>query len=69
LSEKKENQKVHKNMKETNLFEKPIKVVNIGISTFAEDLKAQGVEVVSLDWKPPAGGDEQMLKLLDKLGF
>ena len=54
--------------KDNGLFGKAIKVVNIGISTFAEDLQSQGVEVVSIDWKPPAGGDEEMLKLLDKLG-
>lgn len=45
-----------------------LKVINIGISTFADDLRTQGAEVVSLDWKPPAGGDLDMLKLLEKLG-
>ena len=50
-----------------NLFGKKLKVINIGIETFAEDLKKQGVEVVSVDWRPPAGGDIEILKLLDKL--
>ena len=45
-----------------------LKVVNIGISTFADDLRAQDVVVVHVDWKPPAGGDIGMLKLLEKLG-
>ncbi len=45
-----------------------LKVVSIGISTFADDLRSQGVEVVQVDWKPPAGGDAAMLKLLEKLG-
>jgi FdrA protein len=45
-----------------------LKVVNIGISTFADDLRSQGVEVIDVDWKPPAGGDAEMLKLLEKLG-
>ncbi len=45
-----------------------LKVVNIGISTFADDLRSQGVEVVEVDWKPPAGGDAEMLRLLEKLG-
>ena len=45
-----------------------LKVVNIGISTFGDDLRSQGVEVVSVDWKPAAGGDVEMLKLLEKLG-
>ena len=45
-----------------------LKVINVGISTFADDLRSQGVEVVQVDWKPPAGGDPEMLKLLDRLG-
>ena len=45
-----------------------LKVVNIGIAAFADDLRAQNVEVVRVDWKPPAGGDMEMLKLLEKLG-
>ena len=54
--------------KKTILTEK-LKVVNIGISTFADDLRSQDVEVIHVDWKPPAGGDIEMLKLLEKLGL
>jgi len=50
------------------LLSMPLKVVNIGISTFADDLRSQAVEVVNVEWKPPAGGDAEMLKLLEKLG-
>lgn len=45
-----------------------MKVVNIGILSFADDLESQGVEVVRVDWKPPAGGDEEMIRLLEELG-
>ena len=38
------------------------------LTTFEKDLQAQGADVVQVDWKPPAGGDEKMLKLLEKLG-
>jgi hypothetical protein len=54
---------------EKSILTEKLKVVNIGISTFADDLRSQGVEVVHLDWKPPAGGDIEMLKLLEKLGL
>jgi len=53
--------------KRENLLNKKLKVINLGIQTFAEDLKKQGVEVVHVDWRPPAGGDVEILKLLDKL--
>ena len=55
--------------KKTNLLREQLKVVNIGISTFADDLQSQNVEVVNVNWKPPAGGDEEMIKLLEKVGF
>lgn len=44
-----------------------LKVINIGIKPFYDALKAQGVEVVHVDWRPPAGGDREALKLLEKL--
>lgn len=44
-----------------------IKVINIGLELFAETLKAQGVDVIHVDWRPPAGGDKKMAELLDKL--
>ena len=49
-------------------LEGPLKVVNIGLDSFAEDLKAQSVEVVHVDWSPPAGGDPKLAALLSKLG-
>jgi FdrA protein len=42
-------------------------VINLGVREFAESLQDQGVEVVHVDWVPPAGGDTELAKLLDKL--
>ncbi|MBF0548046.1 MAG: fdrA domain protein [Candidatus Riflebacteria bacterium] len=47
------------------LFNNPIKVINVGLPSFAQDLKTQGIEVVNLDWRPPAGGNLRLLSLLD----
>jgi len=41
--------------------------VNLGLSTFAESLRAQGAPVVDVDWRPPAGGDPRALQLLTEL--
>jgi hypothetical protein len=57
-----------KRSKDKTILDEDLKVVNIGVSTFADDLRSQGVEVVNVDWKPPAGGDLEMLRLLEKLG-
>lgn len=50
------------------LLNRPVKVVNIGLEGFARELEAQGVEVIRLDWAPPAGGDPKLADLLSKLG-
>ncbi len=49
------------------LFDMELKVINIGIEMFADDLKRQEVEVIHVNWQPPAGGDLDVLKLLEKL--
>ena len=40
------------------LFQKKLHVVNFGIEAFYDDLAAQGVPAVHVDWKPVAGGDK-----------
>ncbi|MDR7494598.1 MAG: acyl-CoA synthetase FdrA [Armatimonadota bacterium] len=50
------------------LLAHPPKVVNVGLELFADSLRAQGVDVVSVDWQPPAGGRQRLLEMLDKLG-
>lgn len=57
-------------MKETkidSLLAGPIVAINIGLEQFASSLEEQTVDVVQVDWVPPAGGDQDMLDLLDQL--
>ena len=49
------------------LFNKEIKVINMGLESFANDLNAQNIKVVHVDWRPPAGGNKKMASLLAKL--
>jgi len=55
--------------KATSILGKKLVVISLGVSTFADDLEKQGVKVLSVDWKPPAEGDKDVLALLDKLGY
>ena len=48
------------------LRESPV-VINLGLKQFADNLEQQQVEVVQVDWVPPAGGDQEMIDLLQKL--
>lgn len=50
------------------LLTAPLKVINLGLEEFAQDLERQGVAVVRVDWRPPAGGDPKLAELLSKLG-
>ena len=54
-------------MSTLKIFTEPLRVINIGIEGFATDLKAAGVEVIQLDWRPPTGGDSRLASLLASL--
>lgn len=41
--------------------------INLGLKGFADNLEQQQVEVVQVDWVPPAGGDQEMIELLEDL--
>ena len=49
------------------VFGGPLRVVNLGLELFAETLEADGVEVIQVDWRPPAGGDLRLAALLAAL--
>ena len=49
------------------LLEKPVMAINLGLRKFAESLEQQRVDVVQVDWVPPAGGDQEMIDLLNQL--
>ncbi len=53
--------------KKTSLFGETLRVVNIGLESFARDLAEAGVEVVQVDWRPPTGGDPRLAALLASL--
>src|SRR4051794_5578872 len=43
------------------------RVVNVGPGGFAEDPARNGVAVIHVDWRPPAGGDPELGRLLARL--
>jgi len=44
-----------------------VAAVNIGVEDFAENLEAQSAQVVHVNWTPPAGGDPEIIAILDKI--
>jgi hypothetical protein len=50
-----------------SILDEPIIVINLGLKKFSESLDDQSVQVVQVDWTPPAGGDKEVIELLDEL--
>jgi hypothetical protein len=50
-----------------DLINEPLVVINIGLKGFSESLEMQSVDVLQVDWVPPAGGDKELMDILDKI--
>jgi FdrA protein len=44
-----------------------IRVINLGLESFAATLEGMGVPVLHVLWTPPAGGDPERARLLSLL--
>src|SRR5258706_3269726 len=51
----------------TSLLAGPVGVVNIGLSSFARDLAANGAAVAQVDWTPPAAARPELVSALSFL--
>ncbi|WIV11678.1 fdrA domain protein [Proteiniborus sp. MB09-C3] len=49
------------------LFKQELKVINIGLESFYNDLKKQEVSAIHVNWRPAAGGNKKLASLLSKL--
>ena len=45
----------------------PLAAINIGLESFSENLVAQGVPAVQVDWRPPAGGNDKLMMILERM--
>jgi hypothetical protein len=50
-----------------NLFKQELTVINMGLESFAENLRKEKVKVLQMNWRPPAGGDKRLISLLAKV--
>ncbi|MBI3741271.1 MAG: hypothetical protein HY257_05890 [Chloroflexi bacterium] len=46
---------------------KPFAAINVGIESFYDSLRAQNASAIHVDWKPPAGGNEKLMAILERL--
>lgn len=45
----------------------PLAAINVGLESFTESLSAQDAPVVHVNWKPPAGGNEKLMSILERM--
>src|SRR5438270_27090 len=51
-------------MQDVTNINTPLSVLNIGADLFADALEAQGIAVTRVEWRPPAGDQQALRKLL-----
>ncbi len=49
------------------LTQTPFAAINVGLESFYDSLTGQGAQVVQVDWRPPAGGNEKLAGILAKM--
>ena len=49
------------------LLNSELRVINVGLQQFAESLAEQSVEVVHVNWEPPAELDPELEQILEEL--
>jgi len=49
------------------VLHEPLAAINAGLESFTESLMAQGAPVIQVDWQPPAGGDEKLMAILERM--
>jgi FdrA protein len=45
----------------------PLVAVNVGLDSFQTSLAEQGARVTQVEWRPPAGGNEQLIAILERM--
>ena len=48
-------------------LKQPLAAINVGLESFYESLISQEAQAVHVDWRPPAGGNERLASLLQKM--
>jgi hypothetical protein len=49
------------------ILEKRPRIINVGLRSFYDSLRAQGADAIQVEWRPPAGGDFELASMLSDL--
>jgi FdrA protein len=48
-------------------LQRPLAAINVGLESFAANLVSQGAPTLQVDWRPPAGGNEKLMDILERM--
>lgn len=49
------------------MLQQPLTAINVGVESFTESLRAQEAAVLQVEWRPPAGGNEKLMAILERM--
>jgi FdrA protein len=49
------------------MMQQPLAAINAGLESFAESIKDQDATAIHVDWRPPAGGNEKLASILQRM--
>jgi FdrA protein len=49
------------------VLKQPLAAINVGLESFKESLVSQDAQVVQVDWRPPASGNEKLMSILERM--
>ncbi len=52
---------------DSTAFNQSFAAINVGLESFLESLKQQNASALQVDWRPPAGGNEKLMAILEKI--
>ncbi|MBA3530681.1 MAG: acyl-CoA synthetase FdrA [Ardenticatenales bacterium] len=50
-----------------SVLQQPLVAINVGLESFTESLTAQGATALQVRWRPPAGGNERLMSILERM--
>jgi len=55
------------NPADLSILQKPLMAINLGLESFAANIEDQDAPVIHVEWRPPAGGNEKLMSILEKM--
>lgn len=52
---------------DSSILRQPLAAINVGLESFTHSLADQNVSVIQVDWRPPAGGNERLAGILERM--